>query len=164
MRNLIALQRIKSQTVRPQPSLETVIDAIQQVTLSPPLSVDELRELLIAEIYTSVSATPTPEAMCNELLEFPHIYVFVDWYSGKESQFSDTQRQALDTLVLARQTIDNGCRCRREQRERVAHGYFTTFWVNNATTDLLPAIAKIGNVNQVIITQVASWPTPMQPS
>lgn len=151
------MQRIQAQMqVTPVPTaVQVAFDAIQEVSVSPAIPPEELREMLM-QVLGVVSETVTDTRVPS--LIFHNIYEFCDWYDQHKDRFSDNQRQALDTLMATRIGIESGCRCRRTQREHFAFGYFHEFWIKNLESDLLPTIAKISNADEVHFAGTCHYP------
>lgn len=153
-----ALDRIKSQIdSRPEPSpAQVAFSAIQSVTVNSPISLDELRTILMSELGHGHLQEP-----CSSMpaIHFESIYDFVSWYSTNKENFSAQQRTALDTLEKTRAMIESGCACKRPSREIMAHQYFEQFWVNNRSTDLLSTIAKITGAGRVTVNAYCAYPT-----
>ena len=131
-------------------------DAIKAVTLSPPISLDELRVLLTNEL--NGVQTAIPECISPEAIHFENIYDFASWYGNNQSGFTQQQRLALDTILQTRHLIEVGCACKRASREAMAHNYFDMFWTNNRKTDLLVTVAKVTGVKRVTIGTVCAYP------
>ena len=156
MRNKIAEERIKAQiTQNVISSLQVQHQAIVDVLTSAPISLEDLRKLLMDEM-----GVVHEEALVKlvDTLNFDNIYDFSDWYVIHQMEFSELQRLALDTVLQTRRTIDAGCACKRTRREALAHEYFSAFWTNNIKTDLLSAIAKIAEASKVIIAGCYTYP------
>lgn len=154
MHNLV-FDRIQSQiSRRVQSSVQAAFEAIKEVTVSPPISLEELREMLMVELGEPVIAV-----QCQTIpsLHFESIYDFVPWYEQNKSRFSDQQKTALDTLVKTRAMIDAGCACKRDKREIMAGQYFEQFWLNNGKTDLLSTIARVSGAEQVSVNKYCSY-------
>lgn len=160
MHSSIALQRIKRQIgpLAPTDPVRIAYEAIVATTDSPPISEEELRSVLMSELGV---IQPVPAAQCPPVdsLHFQNIYDFVSWYAVHQQEFSDSQRTALDTLLMTRNGIEAGCACRRASREHLAHAYFGEFWSHNCKTDLLPTIARIAGASSVSIANICSYPS-----
>ena len=138
-------------------------DAIKKVSLSPPISLEEFRSMLMSAMEVSMDDQQPipPEQQPIEQIVFQNIFDFVAWYEVNRSCFNEQQQAALNTLYDTRMGINNGCACRRDQRERIAHEYFGKFWQNNKETDLLAAVAKVAQVKRVIMAALCEWPSPI---
>lgn len=157
MHNNIVLDRLRPRLESKIPSpVQIAFQAIQQATLEPPISLDELRAILYSELLIE-PIKPEP-AQTPKSLHFENIFDFCGWYEENQMKFSPQQREALDTLLLTRRGIDVGCACRRNARVHMAGNYFTTFWVNNKETDLLSTIARITGASQVSISSICVYP------
>lgn len=160
--NNIVLERIQSQIgwATPKPSVvQTAYNAIKQVTISPPISLEELRSILMSELD---APKQVEKSTVSESVHFDNIYDFTTWYADHQTEFTKEQRDALDTLLATRQSIETGCACRRAAREHSGGAYFAQFWTNNAKTDLLPTIAKITGASRVTINTYCSYPVPVE--
>ena len=139
-----------------QSVVHTAFRAIKTVMLSPAISLEELRLMLMTELGNpSEDAIPTPSA--GEL-HFENIFDFAAWYDKHQSSFTDAQRAALNTVAHTRAAVEVGCACKRANREAMAHQYFETFWSKNKNTDLLKTIADIGCAKKVSIGAFCSYP------
>lgn len=153
MSNPIA-NRIMSQMVSNVPTpAEVAFEAIQQASVISPISIDELRKILQSELACIVQ----PVLSSVQEVHFDNIYDFIPWYKQNKESFSPQQRTALDSLEVARATIDAGCACKRSVREIKAHQYFEQFWLNNKGTDLLPTICQITNAPKVSINAYCAY-------
>lgn len=142
---------------------QVAYDAIKAVTLSPPVSLDELRDILMNELGAPILPAE-PVCAAPESIHFENIYDFSSWYGNNQTGFSDMQKVALDTILQTRQLIEMGCACKRSSRENMAHQYFNTFWTQNRKTDLLATIAKVTNAKRVTIGSICAYPmTPEMP-
>jgi len=157
--NNITVDRIQSQIKQHTSALQAAYDAIKETTLSPPISLEELRTILMTELEIG-EPPPVELPMGPDELQFNSIYDFSDWYQNNQTGFNDNQRQALDTILQVRQMIDKGCACRRSSREHAAHAYFSDFWTKNQKTDLAETIARIGKVKRVRVASFCEFPTP----
>lgn len=162
MRNTITLQRIQRQIMeaRPPDPARIVYEAITAATISPPISEEELRAILMTELGI-VASVATEQSQSIKNLHFQNIYDFASWYATHQQEFNEAQKAALDTLLMTRHGIDSGCPCRRPSREHLANDYFGQFWTHNSRTDLLPTIARIANVPSVSVADICAYPFPI---
>ena len=143
---------------------QVAYDAIKAVTLSTPISLDELRDILMHELSSPVNPEQPAPCTVPEAIHFENIYDFSSWYSSNQHGFSSLQQVALDTILQTRQLIEVGCACKRASRENMAHQYFNTFWTQNRKTDLLATIAKVTKAKKVSIGAICAYPmTPEMP-
>lgn len=161
MHSNITLDRIRSQMAANEPSVQRAFEAIKQVTLSPPISLEELRSVLMSELCPSetVVSVPVENKPTIEDLHFGNIYDFTEWYRNNRSGFNEKQQEALDSVMKTRDMVESGCPCKRPSREAIAHGYFANFWMNNKGTDLLETISKISGAKVVTIKPFCSYPS-----
>lgn len=124
------------------------------IILSPPVSLDEFRKQLEEILKEQAIIVP---AATGEYI-FNSIYDFVAWYVDHKESFTPAQRVPLDTIVMHRQGIEQGCECRRLTREALAGDYFKDFWTKNRGTDLVPALLKALNVERVKISWWFNFP------
>jgi hypothetical protein len=156
MTNPIVLNRIRNQIDRNIPTaVQVAYEAIAQVTLSPPISLDELREILMQEL--EVAPIKQEEPIQSQTVHFENIYEFTNWYAENQLKFSSQQRTALDTLMQTRGMMESGCACKRNSREHIGNSYFIEFWTNNCKTDILPTIAKITGASTITIASCCSF-------
>jgi hypothetical protein len=137
------LERLKKQMEKAK--VKAIQPVIEIVTISPPVSLILLRQLLNEAIKEELIVKPT----IPQELSFANVFEFVEWYEKNQENFSPEQRVALNTLVQTRDMIGVGCNCRRPQREQAAWEYFKIFWENNIKTDIIPTIMKISGASVV---------------
>lgn len=161
MDNNLVLNRIQNRMAS-RATVASAFQAIQAVTQSQPISLEELKAILMGELMSEqVAIAPCTE---GNIIHFNSIYDFTQWYGSVRHKFSPQQQLALDTLETTRTMIDSGCACRRASREHVAHAYFGEFWTKNQSSDLLPTIAKITGAERVSISSFCSYPSAAVPS
>ena len=133
-------------------------NAIKETTLSPPISLEELRAVLMSEICPEPQLVPVNTDV-PIVLNFRNIFDFTAWYSSNRDGFNPKQQEALDTLIKTRDLVEQGCSCKRSGREMMAHNYFANFWTNNKNTDLMETIAKVANAKIVTIRPFCAFPS-----
>ena len=146
------LERINTQirnvqTVRAV-GISIPIQETPKKVLSKPIRSYILRKILMETNEISLMATATT-ALSNVDRVFGGIEEFVDWYVPLQESFSEPQRRALETLVGARNAINGGCGCKRHKRTEMAAAYYSTFWTENAKTDLPKKVLEVANVKSI---------------
>lgn len=129
-------------------SKDSRIDISEPKTIFSPIGLIELKKLLEDNLL-GVSFKKTLEEVRELIIN--NIYDFSIWYDSNKNIFSDAQKFALDTLMVFREQIDQGCTCKRNSRETRAHQYFEEFWTRNKDSDILPTIANSLNLNIVTV-------------
>lgn len=142
-------KQIRHESVPMTPRIENTI------TMSPPITDIVLHDLLMKEFAMFL---PIVEESKKEIA-FSSIYDFVPWYETNKQLFSENQQTALNTLVNARDGIFSGCNCKRQNREYAALEYFKNFWINNATTDMMPALLTALGASKVKIADFVNYPS-----
>ena len=142
-------QQIRHEVPVAAPRIENTI------VISPPISDSVLHDLLMKEFAMFV---PVVEETKKEIA-FSSIYDFVPWYETNKQLFSENQQTALNTLVNARDGIFSGCNCKRQNREYAALEYFKNFWINNSTTDMMPALLTSLGASKVKIADFVNYPS-----
>ncbi len=159
-----ALDRIKEQ-LKKQPSIprEELLKLgagggfeYKPTIISPEELQDELNNLFqISEpIKEEIIVTS------SNIKEFPDLFHFVEWFIVNEEKFNERQKAALKTLVEARDLINVGCACKRQQRLAGATNYFQIFWQNNIKNDLLETVLKACQTEEIIFGDFLRYPTP----
>lgn len=107
----------------------------EEKTANPPAEPEEVTEILEEEY--GASDDPTNK-------EFIGLEDFNSWYLSNKDEFSEAQRQPLDSIVAAQEVIGKGCSCKRRQRAEAAQGYYKQALLANydLENDLIPAILK----------------------
>ena len=154
--NNIVVERIRVQFEKVATS-DTQQISTETVSLSPPISPEKLKELL----FNLIKEPPQPQVIQieNDEVKFENIYEFVAWYLTNKDKFSEQQQKALETLVSARRSIEEGCGCRRAGRQSGAFAYFRIFWENNLNNDLLPTLLKVTNAKKINIGNFVLYPS-----
>ncbi len=150
MNNLIKQRLVRVLKEKPvQVIVEENIPLKYEPVAIPPEEVKKivLDFLNMPEQNTSESGIPAP---AEQSFTFKGIEHFSDWYSQNMERFSEQQRIALGTVLQARQGINAGCSCRRNQRLRMAEDYYVHFFTQNAANDLISAI-KLATGAQALI-------------
>ena len=131
-------RRVNFPSVQPQKT--------ERKNLSNPINSDILRKILME------TNEPLPVATLLDNVEktFTGIEDFVDWYDPLKGNFNESQQLALETLVGAKNGIVNGgCGCKQKQRAEMAYSYYSTFWTENAKTDLPQRVLEVANVKSI---------------
>lgn len=142
-------QQIKEKTATPVRFQQPHAIEVPPMPLSPPLSLEELKNILNDEIKEPAPiVTCQPEANPHERT-FNGIEDFACWYIDQRDHFSEQQREALNTLLHARDMIYAGCKCKTDERRIEAQKYFRVFWTNNQHTDLPKKVSEVLGVPRV---------------
>lgn len=155
----IVLDRIKRQTENnfQLNKIEQVVNNVFNQQNQIPLSTNELQStlenLFLVEEKREENITPK-----SEDLFFPDLFHFCEWYLNNQKGFTEIQKKALGTLVEARDLINVGCACKRQQRLDAATNYFKIFWENNLKNDLIPTILKISQAKKVVFGNFLQFP------
>lgn len=151
----IIFDRIRNQ-VQGIPAMQPMRIEHPPLIENPPVSREELHALFL-ELFKE----PEPPAIIIEsvpLVHFPHLWSFVEWYEPNREKFTEAQRVPLDTLIQTRDMVNTGCGCRRASRETAANAYFKDFWLNNQTTDLMPAVLKNVGSEKIQFAHFLTYP------
>lgn len=144
-----SLLRNKLTVVRTPTPQKVIMVAPATTAPVPAISPDEIREIVLN--YLNMNETPippSPEPQVGELIfTFKGVEHFADWYNLHTDDFIEQHRIALGSLIQARQGINAGCSCKRNQRLRMAEDYYVHFFTQNAGSDLITAIKKSTNAN-----------------
>lgn len=147
--NNIIFDRIKKQTednIRLN-KVTTAIDNIVAHQKQTPIPPTELQTTLENLFLTEKIEESKPIESLNII--FPDLFHFCEWYGNNKTKFTEIQQKALGTLVEARDLINVGCACKRQQRLNAANNYFKIFWDNNQKNDLIPTVLKISGAKSV---------------
>ena len=155
----IVLNRIKRQTEENLQlnKIDQVVTAIVQKQNQIPLSTTELQTTL-ENLFLQEEIKCAPIISEAEDLSFPDLFHFCEWYLNNKENFDEKQQKALGTLVEARDLINVGCACKRQQRLAAATNYFKIFWENNITTDLPKIILNISKAKKIVFGDFLSYP------
>jgi hypothetical protein len=80
---------------------------------------------------------------------FKDLEHFCSWYFSEKEAFLPPQKEALDSLVKARDAIYMGCNCRQDKRKELANEYYKAFFIQNQNTDIIPKIKETLRVKSV---------------
>ena len=156
MSNLV-LDRIKRQTDENTASnkIEQVLNHVFEKQNQIPISTEEL-QLTLNNLF--LEEPLKQDISPNELLEFPDLFHFCEWYLNHKEFFSENQQRALGTLVEARDLINVGCACKRQQRLDAAINYFKIFWENNTKNDLIPRVLEVSKAKRILFGNFLQYP------
>jgi len=152
----IVLDRIKRQAYKPHHVHEVPTVAIP--VLSNPVPEDILYALFLKELTVEVPIVVVEQ---QRHIDFPNVFVFVEWYLEHQQEFPVAQQQALNTLVQTRDMVLKGCNCKRQIHEHHANNYYLDFWNKNRPTDMIPTVMQIAKVSSITFGNIRYPDTPV---
>lgn len=161
--NNLALNRIQEQLRHKNILPKNEIGFTTATYIPTPIPPEELQSTLeklfvieepIVEVFTTQNTT--------DIKEFPDLFHFVEWYLIHQDKFSERQKSALKTLVEAKDLINLGCACKRQQRLNAANNYYQIFWQNNTNNDLLPTVLRICECKFISFGNFLQYPSTQQ--
>jgi len=144
----IVLDRINNSTILRTKRVK-FNEFVKPVINSNPISQDSLKNILIERINKQEQQNKIQVISSQNERVFVDLNDFVGFYELNREKFSDKQKQALETLVVANKMISVGCNCSRNSRYNRAQEYFKTFWENNKITDMPKKVAEILGVKKI---------------
>lgn len=121
---------------------------------SHPVSPMEIQAMLMTHYgltqTTQTAQTAQTAQTKQEQFIFEDLDGFCSWYLQVKERFSTSQNEALNSLVVARDAIYQGCNCRRDKRKELANEYYKTFFLQNQYTDLILKIKETIPASQIV--------------
>lgn len=153
------LERIKRQTEENFQfnKIDQVVLNVTQQQNQIPLSTQELQSTL-EKLFIVEEKLVEPVIAQIDDLSFPDLFHFCEWYLNHKDGFTEIQQRALGTLVEARDLINVGCACKRQQRLDAALNYFKIFWENNMKNDLIPTVLKLSSAKKIVFGDFLQFP------
>jgi hypothetical protein len=157
------LDRIQKQTAQSFSMIAPKQEIISSITLPVQKTVPISEEQLKADLEKLFCVEELPVLKMEEPKKpheyiFPDLFHFVEWYLVNQHQFTENQQRPLKTLVEARDLINVGCACKRQQRFNAATNYFQIFWNNNLTNDLLPTVLRVAGTKSIVFGNFLMFP------
>lgn len=153
--NNTVIDRIRAQQSKNAVFNQIVKEASPKPNINP-IPPEELK-ILLYNLF-QVESSSQENKLKSEIYSFPDLFHWVEWYLTNKDKFNINQQRPLDTLVQAKDLINVGCACKRNQRFDAANNYFKTFWTNNLKNDLLPTILSILKVKSMQISDFLIFP------
>lgn len=103
--------------------------------------------------YTPLEDLP-PEEKKNleekkEKYEFRSVFDFKDFILMFYEKFDDFQKAALNSIVTVCDTIEVGCKCKRNTRLKVAEDYYIEFVTQNQDSGILEKFKELLNTKRI---------------